>query len=105
VTAAQRLGGSITGLVAGSGVNPVAEEAAKVKGIEKIIMVENGSYDKACGPIVYIYKDIRTDNWLRVFQRITLPWWPRISRREGSHTSLLAIRLSARILCPELQRS
>lgn len=49
VTAAQKLGGSITGFVAGSGVKAVAEEAAKVKGIEKIIMVENGSYDKV-GP-------------------------------------------------------
>ncbi len=49
VTAGQKLGGSVTGLVAGSGVKPVAEEAAKVKGIERIIMIENGSYDKACG--------------------------------------------------------
>ena len=47
VTAAQNIGGSVTGIVAGSGVKAVAEEAAKVKGVEKIIMVENGSYDKA----------------------------------------------------------
>lgn len=46
VTAAQKLGGSVTGLVAGSGVKGVAEEAAKVKGIDKVIMIENGSYDK-----------------------------------------------------------
>lgn len=46
VTAAQQLGGSITGIVAGSGIKLVAEEAAKVKGIERIIMIENGSYDK-----------------------------------------------------------
>ena len=46
VTAAQRLGGPITGFVAGSRVRSVAEEAAKIKGIEKIIMVENGIYDK-----------------------------------------------------------
>lgn len=46
VTAAQKLGGSITGLVAGSSIKAVAEEAAKVQGIEKIITVENGSYDK-----------------------------------------------------------
>ena len=48
VTAAQKLGGSITGIVAGSNINSVAEEAAKVKGIEKIIMVENDAYDKVC---------------------------------------------------------
>ena len=46
VTAAQKLGGSITGFVAGSNVKPVAEQAAKVKGLDKIIMVENGAYDK-----------------------------------------------------------
>jgi len=46
VTAAQKLGGSIAGFIAGSNVKPVAEEAAKVDGVEKIIMVENGVYDK-----------------------------------------------------------
>lgn len=46
VTAAQKLGGSITGFVAGSGIKAVAEEASKVKGLDKVIMVENGSYDK-----------------------------------------------------------
>ena len=46
VTAAQKLGGSITGFIAGSGVRAVAEEAAKVKGLEKIILIENGAYDK-----------------------------------------------------------
>jgi electron transfer flavoprotein alpha subunit len=49
VTAAQKLGGSIAGFIAGSNVKPVAEEAAKVNGVEKIIMVENGAYDKV-GP-------------------------------------------------------
>ena len=46
VTAAQKIGGTVTGFVAGSGAKAVAEEAAKVKGLEKIIMVENSSYDK-----------------------------------------------------------
>ena len=46
VTAAQKLGGSITGFIAGSGVKAVADEAAKVDGLEKILMVENGDYDK-----------------------------------------------------------
>lgn len=48
VTAAQKLGGSITGFVAGGNIKAVAEEAAKVNGIEKIIAVDNASYDKAC---------------------------------------------------------
>ncbi|OJD29327.1 electron transfer flavoprotein alpha subunit [Diplodia corticola] len=46
VTAAQKLGGSITGLVAGSSIKAVAEEAAKVKGLDKVIFVDNGAYDK-----------------------------------------------------------
>ncbi|KAF2736734.1 electron transfer flavo protein-like protein subunit alpha [Polyplosphaeria fusca] len=46
VTAGQKLGGSITAFVAGSGVKAVADEVAKVKGLEKIIYVENGAYDK-----------------------------------------------------------
>ena len=46
VTAAQKLGGSVTGFVAGSGIRSVAEEAAKVQGLEKVIIVENGAYDK-----------------------------------------------------------
>jgi electron transfer flavoprotein alpha subunit len=48
VTAAQKLGGSVTGIVAGSGIKAVAEEAAKVKGLDNIIFVENGAYDKVC---------------------------------------------------------
>lgn len=48
VTAAQKLGGSVTGFIAGSGAKSIAEEAAKVKGLDKIIMIDNGSYDKVC---------------------------------------------------------
>ena len=50
VTAAHRLGGSVTGFIAGSNVKSMAEEAAKVLGVEKIIVVENGSYDKVTAP-------------------------------------------------------
>ncbi|RDL35738.1 Electron transfer flavoprotein subunit alpha, mitochondrial [Venustampulla echinocandica] len=46
VTAALKLGGSITGFVAGGNIKAVAEEAAKVKGLEKIIAVDNAAYDK-----------------------------------------------------------
>ena len=46
ITAARKLGGSITGFVAGSNIKAVAEEAAKVAGIEKVIAVDNGAYDK-----------------------------------------------------------
>ena len=46
VSAAQRLGGTVSAFVAGSGVKVVAEEAAKLKGIEKVIYVDNGAYDR-----------------------------------------------------------
>lgn len=48
VAAAQRLGGTVTALVAGNGAKLVAEEAAKYKGIERVIFVENPAYDKVC---------------------------------------------------------
>ncbi|KAK1961513.1 electron transfer flavoprotein domain-containing protein [Colletotrichum eremochloae] len=46
VTAAKKLGGPIHGFVAGSNIKGVADEAAKVEGVEKIIAVENAAYDK-----------------------------------------------------------
>lgn len=46
ITAAKKLGGSIHGFVAGSSIKAVAEEAAKVEGVEKIIAVDNAAYDK-----------------------------------------------------------
>jgi electron transfer flavoprotein alpha subunit len=47
IVAAQKLGGTITGFVAGSGVKGTsAAEAAKIKGLDKIIAVENEAYDK-----------------------------------------------------------
>ncbi|AEO66722.1 3d3350e3-d201-4767-b364-6805da21f9af [Thermothielavioides terrestris] len=46
VSAARKLGGSVHGFIAGSNIKPVAAEAAKVDGLEKVIAVENGAYDK-----------------------------------------------------------
>jgi electron transfer flavoprotein alpha subunit len=46
ITAAQKLEGPITAFLAGSNINGVAEEAAKVAGIEKVISVDNAAYDK-----------------------------------------------------------
>jgi len=47
ITAARKLGGPIHAFVAGSSIKPIAEEAAKVEGVEKVIAVDNGAYDKA----------------------------------------------------------
>lgn len=46
VTAGTKVGGSITAIVAGSNVKSVAEEAAKVNGIEKVLYIDNAAYDK-----------------------------------------------------------
>lgn len=46
VTAAQQLGGSVTGFIGGGGAKAIAEEAAKVKGLEKVIYVENDAYTR-----------------------------------------------------------
>ncbi|KAI6577539.1 hypothetical protein MCOR04_006647 [Pyricularia oryzae] len=46
VTAAQKLGGSVHAIVAGSSVKGVAEAAAKVGGVEKVLVVENSAYEK-----------------------------------------------------------
>lgn len=46
ITAAKQLGGPIHAFLAGSNIRGVAEEAAKVEGVEKVIAVDNGAYDK-----------------------------------------------------------
>lgn len=46
ISAAQKLGGSIHGFIAGSNIKAVAEEAAKIDGLEKVIWVDNGDYDR-----------------------------------------------------------
>lgn len=46
ISAAQKLGGSIHGFVAGSGAKEIAAEASKIEGLEKVIFVDNGAYDK-----------------------------------------------------------
>lgn len=46
INAAKQLGGSVAAFIAGSNIKGVAEEAAKVNGVEKVIMVDNAAYDK-----------------------------------------------------------
>jgi len=46
ITAAKKLGGPIHAFVAGGNIKSVAEEAAKVDGVEKIIAVDNSAYDR-----------------------------------------------------------
>ncbi|KAJ5191381.1 uncharacterized protein N7498_010366 [Penicillium cinerascens] len=47
IAAAQKLGGPVTAFVAGSGVKSTsAAEAAKIKGLDKVVAVENDAYEK-----------------------------------------------------------
>ncbi|KAF2401830.1 putative electron transfer flavo protein alpha subunit [Trichodelitschia bisporula] len=46
VVAAQKLGGPVTAFVAGKAGKALAEQAAKVKGVDKIIYVENEAYER-----------------------------------------------------------
>lgn len=48
ITAAQKIGGAVHGFVAGSNIKAVADEAATAEGVEKIVAVDNGAYDKVC---------------------------------------------------------
>jgi electron transfer flavoprotein alpha subunit len=75
VTAAQKLGGSITAFVAGGNIKGVAEQAAKVGGIEKIIAVDNAAYDKVRLRTVFLWR-----NMLMVFIGITRELCPIVGR-------------------------
>ncbi|TCB57826.1 electron transfer flavoprotein subunit alpha/FixB family protein [Acinetobacter terrae] len=44
VAAAQKIGGDITVLVAGSGAQPVADQAAQVAGVSKVLLADNAAY-------------------------------------------------------------
>lgn len=46
VSAAQKLGGPVTAFIAGNNVKSVAEQAAKIKGLDKIIYVDNAAYER-----------------------------------------------------------
>ncbi|CAK7271224.1 Electron transfer flavoprotein alpha-subunit [Sporothrix epigloea] len=46
VTAAKKIGGPVHAFVAGSGVKSVADEVAKVEGIEKVVFVDSAAYEK-----------------------------------------------------------
>ncbi|KLU81966.1 electron transfer flavoprotein subunit alpha [Magnaporthiopsis poae ATCC 64411] len=46
ITAAKKLGGPIHAIVAGASVRGAAEEAAKVEGLEKVLVIESSAYEK-----------------------------------------------------------
>jgi electron transfer flavoprotein alpha subunit len=103
VTAAHKLGGSITGFIAGGGVKSLAEEAAEVNGLDKIIMVENAAYNKvfsrwyhSCLPALKAHS---LDLLMRRACRRTSPLSSLRILRKGIHMCLPVIQHSAKILC------
>ena len=46
ITAAGKVGGTVTALIAGGNVKAAATEASKIKGLDKVLMVENAAYEK-----------------------------------------------------------
>lgn len=102
IAAAQKLGGSVTGFLAGAGVKGTsAAEAAKIKGLEKVVAVENEAYEKVCtmncGPeslLICVFV-------IRRASPRTMPLCSsRTSRRASIHTLSPATRPSVRACCP-----
>ncbi len=79
VAAASKLGGSIDAIIAGSGTKQVAEEAAKVPGLEKVIVVENGAYDRVRYMPRYL-SSISCLNSCRAYQKTMRHCSSRISK-------------------------
>jgi Electron transfer flavoprotein domain len=106
VTAAKRLGGSVTGFIAGSNIKNVAEQAAKGNGMGKVVMVENGAYDRVRKtrnetdvllPRILIF--------IRDFPRTSPRFWLRTSSKEDTPISLRATQPLGRVCCREWLRS
>lgn len=59
IAAAQKLGGPVTAFVAGAGVKgTAAAQAAKIKGLDKVVAVENDAYEKVRVTRVVIKRSI-----------------------------------------------
>lgn len=71
-TAAKKLGGTVHGFIAGSNIKAVAEQAAKVDGVEKIIAVDNAAYEK-----VRPLADLRLQDFHLHMNRVSLRIMPR----------------------------
>ena len=65
VTAARRLGEDVTAFVAGRDVTKVAEQAARVDGVKRVVVVENEDYEKVNGfffQAPFLSKDVTEDS-------------------------------------------
>ena len=74
VTAARKLGGSITGFLAGSNIGSAAESVARLQGVEKVIVVDNAAYDKVyLSRILFFHISLNSQH--RVFRRTMRHYW------------------------------
>lgn len=112
VAAALKLGGSVTGFVAGAGTKAAAEEASKVKGVEKVLYSENSAYDRVSdtlgesstndrgslssymGSLKFLLTGLARD-----FQKTMRHWWSRTLRKEVIHTFSSVTRRLERMSC------
>lgn len=100
VAAAQKLGGSVTAFVAGKDVKgTAAAEAAKIKGLEKVVAVDNEAYEKVGIPATVI--DLPGGYILT--ERLTRDF-PKTMLLCSSTTSSLAAFLMSSLLTPPLER-
>ena len=73
ITAAQKIGGLIHGFVVGP--KSVAETVAKVKGLEKVLIVDNAAYDKVSSSAIEEMSKRRLIFWLCRDCQKTWPLW------------------------------
>jgi hypothetical protein len=85
------LGGSVTGFVAGDGVkSSAAAEAAKIKGLDKVVAVDNAAYERVREPILHIRPKVRIHiaNWIyyhRAYPKTTLRYSWTTSKAADIH--------------------
>jgi electron transfer flavoprotein alpha subunit len=96
VTAASKLGGPVTAFVAGTDAKSIAEQAAKLQGVDKVIFVANGAYDRV-GSFSSPCLQSLTFFVYRVYQRPLHHYYQRTSAKATSHMSSAHTPPSARM--------
>ena len=54
ITAAKKLGGPVHAFIAGNNATSSAQEASKTEGLEKVLAVNNGAYERVCTDLAYL---------------------------------------------------
>ena len=73
VAAAQKIGGDITVLVAGSGAQAVADAAAKVAGVSKVLLADNAVYaNQLAENVAALVADIAKGGFKHQLQRVRI---------------------------------